>query len=561
MPGQEGKPVLIVLLRGWGRMGILPESFHQLVARLAPQAEIREARLDMGHLSAADPRQIVDSAFDQIDGWVQALAPERIILVGYSAGSLIARGVVLRAHGGVLNGPAEMFGTPCAWADRIERVVYLAGILRGWTISSATPKLQRFLHPLMLGFAGLYRLLRGRPAFIMHCERGAPFVIDLRLRYLALQRSGRGLPLYVFLLGTHDEFISPADALDVQVGKDMVFLEIPGSNHSNIADLMCEDGVAATRRDRLEAAIFGAPEALSALGVHHEDIDDYLEPMDRRMAEPYDTSIEEAVIILHGIRDEGFWTKRIARAIKEEGGRTTIRAPSPSYGYFSMWNFVLPLARKDKAKWLMEQYCDVRICFPNARISFVGHSNGTYLAAKALQMCDAIRFHRIFFAGSVVRRDFPWQNFAGRVGTLVNATAGDDLVVASLPGFMEAAGLRFLDVGGAGHRGFRQTDGFIHAVGPLRGGHGAGVSEPMWPAIARYITRGDVPDIPADLVGLHPDGLRPRLVVGAIRAALILLPLSLAGLVWLVAQYGGPTAGLVLAALLVWLIWKIVRFF
>jgi len=554
---------LIVILRGWGKVGLLPDGFRQMVANGAENVVLRVANLDMGYLSLADPWRLVDCAFRQIDDWVREIDPVRIILIGYSAGSLIARGVVLRAHGSLLRGDADAFPDPCAWAGRIERVVYLAGILRGWTISSATPKLQRFLHPVASALVRLYGAIRGATPFILRCERGEAFVVDLRLRYLALQRSDARLPLFVFLLGTQDEFISPADALDVQVGPGMAFIEIPGSNHGDIGEVMRDGETASVRRDRLSRAIFDTQQMLADFAVHHEDIDDYLEPMDRRMTNPYDPEVTDAVIVLHGIRDEGYWTKRIARAIKEEGNRMMVRAPSPSYGYFSMWNFLSRSARIGKTKWLLEQYCDVLICFPNARISFVGHSNGTYLLVKALELCQSVRFHRIYFAGSVVRRDFPWRNYAGRVGRLVNVTAGDDVVVALFPGFMEALGLRRLEVGGAGHRGFDRGDqpDFVTSIGPLRGGHGAGVSEAMWPGIARYIADGTLPTVPERLRGRDPADPPLRLKVLTGRLFLMLAPLMLGFGVWAVAMQFGLTLGVVLGAAFVWLIWRVVRFY
>ena len=90
-------------------------------------------------------------------------------------------------------------------------------------------------------------------------------------------------------------------------------------------------------------------------------------------------------MVIHGIRDNGFWTKRVAREIKNLGRteKINVRAPTPSYGYFSMWDFIKPGGREQATYWFMEQYANIKSHFPDAKISFVGHSNGTYIAARS----------------------------------------------------------------------------------------------------------------------------------------------------------------------------------
>src|SRR5262245_23781006 len=75
---------------------------------------------------------------------------EHIVLLGYSTGSVLARRVFCLAHGAAEDG--TMSNPPAPWADKIDRVVMLAGITRGWEFSSASPAHVRFLAPI------LYRL-------------------------------------------------------------------------------------------------------------------------------------------------------------------------------------------------------------------------------------------------------------------------------------------------------------------------------------------------------------------------------------------------------------------
>ena len=85
------------------------------------------------------------------------------------------------------------------------------------------------------------------------------------------------------------------------------------------------------------------------------------------------------VFVIHGIRDKGFWTKKIGRAIKERARDAGIRMRSvtSTYGYFALLPFIAPWTRQAKVEWLLDQYVGARALYPNAELfSYVGHSNG-----------------------------------------------------------------------------------------------------------------------------------------------------------------------------------------
>jgi hypothetical protein len=60
-----------------------------------------------------------------------------------------------------------------------------------------------------------------------------------------------------------------------------------------------------------------------------------------------------------------------------------VRTVTSSYGFFPMGPFVLKAERRKRTGWLMDQYVTAKAAYPNAVFSFIGHSNGTYLAASA----------------------------------------------------------------------------------------------------------------------------------------------------------------------------------
>ncbi|PHY21393.1 hypothetical protein CSW59_04000 [Caulobacter sp. BP25] len=132
----------------------------------------------------------------------------------------------------------------------------------------------------------------------------------------------------------------------------------------------------------------------------------------------------------------------------------------------------------------------------------MGHSNGTALLAGAMTLSPAIRFDRLVFAGSVVRRDYEWKTFLdrGQVDGVMNYVATNDYIVAAFPKFIQW--LPYADLGSAGFDGF---DGFkpfngsrandsknLEEVKFARGGHGAALREAFWNQAAGFLVRKPV---------------------------------------------------------------------
>jgi pimeloyl-ACP methyl ester carboxylesterase len=139
--------------------------------------------------------------------------------------------------------------------------------------------------------------------------------------------------------------------------------------------------------------------------------------------------VTDVVFVIHGIRDKGFWTQKIARAIKLEAAsrKQDFRSVTTSYGYFAMAPFVLWWVRKQKAEWLMDQYAEARAHYRQAHFSYVGHSNGSYLVARALRDYPAAQFKRVALAGSVVRTDYRWHKLGARLQQVVTRPATGSL--------------------------------------------------------------------------------------------------------------------------------------
>lgn len=488
--------------------GEIPEEFVEFVKSVLPNGKVAVPPLKMEAFSTRRPEELAQELREFIDQEFQAGNYDGVILMPFSAGAPILRYALMKAYGVDESGTIDP-DRASAWAkgETSIRVVNLAGILRGWEFSTAMPAHIRFFGPtLSLLMHVVCWLKDGKRPFLFNLKRGSQFIVTGQLMQLALRDSngGKKLPFELInFLGTRDEFISPADCVELNGSDSSIFVEIDATNHLEMLGVASKESERDLdpakrhiRRSYFRRAIvedFAEMASDRGFAIDDDDINDYFDELDRpnsRASLEVNRRVKQAVLVVHGIRDNGYWTKRVARQLKKsEEMRPLLRAPSPSYGFFSLLDFVWKPTRTHQARWLLEQYVEIRECYPSAAISFVGHSNGTYLAKSALEQCPAVQFERIVFAGSVVRTDVKWSELQGTVREgILNLVGDKDGVVALLPGAWEKLGLKQFDVGGAGFYGLRKhvNDPPIQNV-QVKGGHGAGISEQNWELIADFI--------------------------------------------------------------------------
>lgn len=567
--GSEGDE-LIVFLHG---MGGTQENIDGVVGAIReskPNADILPPLMPYGSglrgwLCRADAAELVACMLRAIDQLHDQHKYQRIIFTGHSLGAVLSRKIAIVAHGESREAPFEKalegFKDRRRWAGTIQRIVLLAGMNHGWTVSSAMDWLTtaKWAIGSLLGEF----VWRGRQT-IFAIRRGAPFLVQTRLQWLALMRTPRGGEqstgvthkrpdfFIVQLLGNTDDLVAPDDNVDfaVDLGADRMsrsylYLEVPHTDHASIIQMAPLTASAAAnfdpaareveararngRRERFKIALTMPREQIAALAIPRDQLADSLPPKPNK-------DVSDIVLVIHGIRDKGFWTQKIAGAIKKEAaardkegaekdelpegaGRRalaeggTLRSFTGSYGYFAMAPFMFRPIRRRKVEWLMDNYAELRARYPEARVSYVGHSNGTYLLTDALCLYPASDFKHVLFAGSVVRRKFEWHRFlrpskivaAGEVSAaeerdrkrpgvdkVLNYVATDDWVVALLPKAVEP--LRIFDLGGAGFDGFAEADQtLLYQVRYVKGKHDAGIRETQWDHIAKFIVRGRFP--------------------------------------------------------------------
>ena len=477
---QSSSRDLVIVIPGWVRGSEAFTHVEQAIAASCPEADILVLDYPNGVCANTDPRDVAAELVDEIDKAVRSRQDkgaeyDSITVVGYSLGALLARKAYVIANGAALDihAPAGVRHQARPWAGRVKRLVLLAGMNRGWSLSPRPPKMRRWfwvtgrVFLLVATVLGIARLIRA-------VQRGSPFVANLRLEWLALQQAVT-MPECIQLLGTVDDLVGADDNIDLAVCGNFVFRRVPATNHRTILDFSGPDG--ALRKAAVCEALTAAPGTL---------------PSDYVPEQQPDRTVDDVVFVMHGIRDRGFWTSEIEGQLHAEARRSgrVIRVVVSSYGYFSMLPFLLLKSRQRNVRWFMDRYTEARARWPKARMHYVGHSNGTYLLASALQRYAAARIDNVVFAGSVVRADFPWSTFGSRVGKVLNYVATADLVVGIFPGFLERLGH---DIGSAGHNGF--DDQVEQEFTFVSGGHGAALCAQHFPHIAAFVLDGTrVPD-------------------------------------------------------------------
>jgi len=406
-----------------------------------------------------------------------------IIMIGHSMGAVLMRKAFVFARGQNHElRRASLIPATLPWASNVSRMILFAGMNRGWSFHPRPKNMPRWKNwPARMLVRAMTLLNLG--TLLRSLSRGAPFISNLRIQWINLVRQDQPIPLVIQLLGNEDDVVHAEDNIDLQTGRDFVYKQAPaGTNHSNVVDLKDPD-----RRRLFLEALLRPSEHLDS---------DYIVPDGQKA----DTSIDSVIFVMHGIRDFGDWTRRFSEAVQAYArnlGRKVLPV-RPGYGYFPMLKFLLFSERQINVRWFMDQYTEVLAKYPRAEIDFVGHSNGTYLLASGLSRYKACSFNRAVFAGSVVPRDYPWDQMVhdGRIRSIRNYVASADIIVGVFPRLFEQFGG---DVGSSGLLGFTREPAVQSEWHYVAGGHGAAINGRNFGSIADYLISGNASSPPDDI--------------------------------------------------------------
>ncbi|MGB3571676.1 MAG: hypothetical protein WBA01_06500 [Phormidesmis sp.] len=498
-PEPHGKSnTLVVVLHGIGQN---LQDWCEAIKERLPDADLLVPQYASHIFSNVDPRRVADQLAQYIHEAdvnrtkrPQGGHYERILLIGYSGGGLIIRKTYLIAAGYGEDEALIHHAEPLPWVQKVERIVLMASINRGISTTKA-PRTSQLTHiGQKLGWIIIPLLGRGK--FLSRLRQGSPFVANLRVQWIRLgQAQGENLVPTIQLLGDIDETVAEEDNIDVLSDTNFKYIRLRDTGHSSICDFTTP-GVGAHRKEKF----------CEALATPIAKIKGDLVANQHEIGQQKD----DVVFIMHGIRDNGVWAIEVDKAL-EKVAQQSARSVEPiksGYGYFPMLRFLLLGSRQANVRWFMDRYTEAIARFPNARISFIGHSNGTYLLAAALQRYHTCQVHRVAFAGSVVPKDYPWDRLVqqGRVTAIRNDVASADWIVGIFPGFFEL--LHMGDIGTAGHNGFQDSapkDSSFNKF--FKGSHGAALNPQNYLSIASFILTGQTVEPQGRLLVAKQNGL------------------------------------------------------
>jgi hypothetical protein len=560
---QGASKQLVIFLHAYNSQpGDLCQAVQTLLSTPGQQdSDVWVPAMPLHTFSRTPPAELVAQLVADLDArWRQGgpkgkQSYESLLMVGHSLGSLLARKLYITGLGEHASAPLEpdldqalraravpSFKNARDWALKTRRIVLMAGINRGWSINHHMSWSRGLLFQSGVWLNRWVRAATGRDFTIFAAHKGSGFLTQLRLQWLALPQRwsalgnpAGGLADTVQLLGSVDDLVPPSDNIDPVTGGSFTYYRVLRSNHENVVQMQRDE---ATPPD-LEAPALRAKEFRRALTPSLAPSDSV--PQSIRQSASPDKSVEHVVFVMHGIRDEGFWTERVATEIEQQlhavkppgpDGRSRVAFEVSSYGFFPILSFLQPGARQAKVAWLLDRYTEAKARYPNAKsFHYVGHSHGTYLLKEALVQQPAVRFDRVVLAGSVLRTTEDWLPLlnSGQIQQLLNFRASNDLVVAVFPYTMQRFGVQ--DLGGAGHLGFeRQDSRVINAPSGGRlvaGGHGTAVEEHAWRAIGSFVAQGKLDETGLPVVNEHTPladwaGKWGGVVWGAIAGVLLL---------------------------------------
>ncbi len=461
--GVDGASGLLVYVPGLSARDRSGELLLRLAADLGPGWQLRVWHHRLTPVSSERLEDVAHRLAVQVRTWAgdNGTGPpvENVVLVGHSIGGLLVRHAFLLDAGFAGGSPP-----PFPWTSRVRRLALLAAPNAGFRTSRL---------PLWLRLPYAVAAAVGRLT-AEDLQAGSPYLTELRLRWVDAFRGTSPPTVVVQVLGDRDTLVSRADSLDVEYMAQAMRIDVPGADHASLVDVDEHPD----RYPLLRRAVLGP-------------LDDVV-----RLREVPPSSHPVAVV-LHGIRTSRYatWVADLAAqltAAPDAAGRRLV-VQTPTYGWFSGLDFALPFSRSRNLRTFLEWYGRLHLEYAGGDRYFAGHSNGTYLLGRALEAVPAMYFHRVYLAGSVLPRDYPWAQVIRR-GQVRQSVLNDRATCDQPVGWLGAAlrGLGMRDVGTAGVHGFDD-----HAVQLLQhrcaypGGHGAALEPVTLPHVADYLLTGD----------------------------------------------------------------------
>jgi hypothetical protein len=119
------------------------------------------------------------------------------------------------------------------------------------------------------------------------------------------------------------------------------------------------------------------------------------------------------IALVNGIRDAGAWQDTVSRELSAPG----VHVAQIRYAYHSAIRFLCPAnLSKKPVSTVLRGLRNLRHEFPNAKLSIIAHSFGTYVIQQVLREDRTLRLWKLVFCGSVADDLTDWAEFSHRVG-------------------------------------------------------------------------------------------------------------------------------------------------
>lgn len=136
-------------------------------------------------------------------------------------------------------------------------------------------------------------------------------------------------------------------------------------------------------------------------------------------------SKKKSVILVHGIRTRADWYNDVRNVLVSDG----FTVHFTNYDRFDLFRFLLPtnFFRNQVRNKIYRQIRAAIQDDQSGEYSIIAHSFGTYIVSHILQNEFDIKLKYVIFSGSVVRYDFPFEQFSDRFeGSILNEVATKD---------------------------------------------------------------------------------------------------------------------------------------
>jgi pimeloyl-ACP methyl ester carboxylesterase len=409
--------------------------------------------------------------------WQQKGPFDEVILIGHSLGGILVRQTYLLASGMYRDQGFEK----TSWYEYVRRFVLFASPNRGLDPT------QSLTWRMVMAFEKATSLPLRRLMPLQDFVKGSAFITNLRINWIRHFSEPRPPLTIVQLLGVDEAPITRNDSIDLEQLPDAFHIDVPDAKCSNIHRIDQAEDIQ-ERYQLIREAI------LSERPLNQNQNLDAPHPKNH------------VIFILHGIRaSNSGWVEQVKEKIRKEDPHTEVI--TASYGYFSAFNFVFPGLRQSNIAWFQDEYSYYFAKYPNIDFHFIGHSNGTYILGESLKKLPGMKFKRVYLAGSVLPRNYPWKERCDKaqIKSLCNARSSLDWPVGILCSGLQGVGMR--DIGTGGFDGFLMGDDRLKELYYFNGDHGKPLEESNHSHIIQYILTGRI---------FKPEGLKSEAEISKI---------------------------------------------